>query len=212
MADHTWMTPEELAKCARAYDTEPEEFRSPIPTQNVSNGEYLPKPQTEKQKQVEARIKELADTASKKLGISRRKFLASSGGMSAALLAMNDVYGKFFKVDPVEMFEPEAAAKNGLPKDLFVGDDQLHFVRGNRSTTVGAPSLRAIAQGPTSAAFGFPTNPFNPDGFRDEANNSPYWPWNPALAAQYLADPAGYVNSVTSADAFHFLQFIKSVY
>jgi len=212
MTDKTWMTPEELAKCARAYDVEPEEFRSPIPTQNVSNGEYLPKPQTEKQKQVEARIKELADTASKKLGISRRKFLESSGGMAAGLLAMNSVYGKFFEVDPVELLEPEAAAGRGLPKDLFVVDDQLHFVRGNRTITVGAPSLRAIAQGPTSAAFGFPTNPFNPDGFKDEANSSPYWPWNPALAAQYLADPAGYVDSLTSADAFHFLQFIKSIY
>src|ERR1700693_532822 len=110
------------------------------------------------------------------------------------------------------MFEPEAAAKNGLPKDLFVVDDQLHFVRGNRSITVGAPSLRAIAQGPTSAAFGFPTNPFNPDGFRDEADNDTYYPWHEALAAQYLANPTGYVNSINSADAFHFLQFIKSIF
>src|SRR5206468_3693004 len=136
---------------------------------NVSNGEYLPKPQTRQQKQVEERIKELADSTSKKLGISRRKFLASSGGMAAALLAMNEVYGKFFKVDPVELVEPAAAAENGLPDDLFVVDDQLHFVRGNTTITLGAPSLRAIAQGPTSSAFGFPTNPFNPDGFRDEA-------------------------------------------
>ena len=88
-----WLSDEELAKCARADDVEPEDFRSPIPTRNVSNGEYLPKPQTKQQKQVEERIKELADTSSKKLGISRRKFLASSGGMAAALLAMNEVYG-----------------------------------------------------------------------------------------------------------------------
>jgi hypothetical protein len=212
MADETWMSSEELAKCARAYDAESEEFRSPIPTQNVSNGEYLPKPQTEKQKQVEAKIKELADTASKKLGISRRKFLESSGGMAAGLLSMNSVYGKFFDVDQVEMFEPAAAKGKGLPKDLFVVDDQLHFVRGNTSITVGAPSLRALAQGPTAAAIGFPTNPFNPDGFNDEVHNSPYWPWNPALAAQYLADPTGYVNSINNADAFHFLQFVKSIY
>src|SRR5260370_380843 len=114
MTDKTWMTPEQLAKRARAFDVQPEEFRSPIPTQNVSNGD--------------------------------------------------------------------------------------------------APALGAIAQGPTAAAFGFPTNRFTPDGFKDEANSSPYWPWNPALAAQYLADPAGYVDSLTSADAFHFLQFIKSIY
>ena len=51
MSDKTWMSPEELAKCSRAYDVDSEDFCSPIPTQNVSNGEYLPKPQSEKQKQ-----------------------------------------------------------------------------------------------------------------------------------------------------------------
>src|SRR5204862_6419983 len=95
MSDKTWMSPEELAKCSRAYDVESEEFCSPIPTQNVSNGEYLPKPQSEKQKQVEARIKEIADDAAKKLGVSRRDFLAGSGGMAASLIPMHDVYGKY---------------------------------------------------------------------------------------------------------------------
>jgi len=236
VSDSTWMSPEELAKCSRAYDVESEEFCSPIPTQNVSNGEYLPKPQTEKQQQVEARIKELADGAAKKLGVSRREFLASSGGMAASLIAMNDVYGKFFAVDKAELFEPAAAAANGLPSDVFVVDDQLHFVRGNTRTTLGAPSLRAIAQGGQtkhegnfySDAFGFPTNPFNPDGFLDEANKEPYYPWNKALAAEYLANPNKYVNEVNAftapysgvqnldakgaGDAFHFLRFIKSIF
>ena len=231
MSDSTWMSPEELSKCSRAYDVESEDFCSPIPTQNVSNGEYLPKPQTEKQQQVEARIKELADGAAKKLGVSRREFLASSGGMAASLIAMNDVYGKFFDVDKAELFEPDAAAGRGLPADVFVVDDQLHFVRGNTQITLGAPSLRAIAQGGgvwASGAFGFPTNPFNPDGFRDEAHNDPYFPWNKALVAEYLANPARYVNEVNAftapfsgvqnlsapgaGDAFHFLRYIKSIY
>src|SRR5438105_11802510 len=147
MSDKTWMSSEELSKCSRAFDVESEDFCSPIPTQNVTNGEYLPKPQSEKQKEVEGRIKELADSTSKKLGVSRREFLASSGGMAASLIAMNDVYGKFFNVDKAELFEPAAAAANGLPSDIFVVDDQLHFVRGNTRITLGAPSLRAIAQG-----------------------------------------------------------------
>ena len=197
MSDKTWMSPEELAKCTRAYDVEFEDFCAPIPTQNVSNGEYLPKPQSEKQKEVEARIKQLADDAAKKLGVSRREFLHGSGGMAASLIAMNDVYGKFFDVDKAELFEPAAAAEKGLPSNVFVVDDQLHFVRGNTRITLGAPSLRAIAQGGQtgegnfySDAFGFPTNPFNPDGFRDEAQNEPYYPWNKALAAEYLANAA----------------------
>src|SRR2546422_10204970 len=104
------MNAEELAKCSRAYDVESEEFCSPIPTQNVSNGEYLPKPQTEKQQEVEARIKELADATSKKLGVSRREFLASSGGMAASFMAMHEVYGKFFDVDKAEHFDPADSA------------------------------------------------------------------------------------------------------
>src|SRR3954462_10581943 len=120
------MSAEELAKCSRAYDVESEEFCSPIPTQNVSNGEYLPKPQSEKQKEGEARIKALADEASKRLGVSRRDFLASSGGMAASLIAMNDVYGKFFAVDKAELFEPAAHVDRGLPSDTLVVDDQLH--------------------------------------------------------------------------------------
>jgi hypothetical protein len=36
-------------------------FPSPIPTQVVSSDEFWPMPQTEKQKAVEARIKEMAD-------------------------------------------------------------------------------------------------------------------------------------------------------
>src|SRR5438876_10378280 len=46
-------------------------FRSPIPTQVVSNGEFNPPAQTAQQKQVEARIKEVADTYGAKLGMDR---------------------------------------------------------------------------------------------------------------------------------------------
>ncbi len=152
-----WLSDEQLAKCAPA---ETEEFRSPVPTRMVSNGEYMPISQTEKQERVEARVKELTNSAAKKLGISRRKFLVTSGGMAACFVAMNEVYGKFFDVDPVEMFEPAASATHGPPENLFVFDDQTHMVRS--SMTQGR-SLRAIAQGPGPASFnaGFLTNPFN---------------------------------------------------
>src|ERR1700758_1879903 len=90
-ADHGLLDDEQIAKCARA--DEGESLRSPVPTCMVSNGEYMPFPQTRQQKQVEARIAELADSASTKLGVDRRRFLASSGGMAAALIAMNEVFG-----------------------------------------------------------------------------------------------------------------------
>ena len=50
-------------------------YRSPIPTQMVSNGEYMPLAQTRQQREVEESIKELADKYGKKLGLSRREFV-----------------------------------------------------------------------------------------------------------------------------------------
>jgi hypothetical protein len=193
--DHGLLSEEQIAQCARADVAEP--FRSPVPTRMISNGEYMPIPQTEKQKQVEARIKELANSASKKLGVSRRKFLASTGGMAAAFLAMNEVFGRFFNVSPVEMFEPEAYAATGAPKNLFVFDDQLHFVRGSVDSAA-VSALRAIAQGPTTP--GFTANPFNPDGLEDEQGD-PWGVWNPAL-----------IGMPFRRDIFHIVQFIKDVY
>jgi hypothetical protein len=149
----------------------------------VSNGEYMPHPQTDQQKHVEFRIKELADSAAKKLGISRRQFLAGTGGMAAAFLAMNEVFGKrFFNVSPVDMFESAAYAETGPPQDLFVFDDQTHIVR---TSTNSPQSLRALAQGPgrASTAAGFSVNPFNGRGGNpagvDELGNA-WTPWNPA--------------------------------
>jgi len=109
-------------------------FPSPVPTQMVSNGEFNPLPQTEAQRRVEGRLKDLADTAGCKLGLDRRGFLCTGCGMAAAFVAMNDVYGPLFQVSPAEAAEPEAAAARsaGLSRQ-FIFDDQLHFVRDDYS-------------------------------------------------------------------------------
>ncbi len=142
--DHGLLDDEQVTQCDRADVAEP---RSPVPTRMISNGEYMPAPQTDQQKQVESRLDELAGTASRRLGVSRRQFLSSSGGMAAALIAMNEVHGKFFNVSEAELYEGAAFAQSAPPRDLFVFDDQLHMVRGSRPSPAG---LRAIAQGPTS--------------------------------------------------------------
>src|SRR3989442_13597833 len=56
LPDHTLLSDEDLAKCARAYHPGGGDFPSPLPTHMVSNGQCLPIPQTNKQKQAEARI------------------------------------------------------------------------------------------------------------------------------------------------------------
>ena len=173
--DHGLLDAAQMAQCTRADQAE---FVSPIPTRMISNGEYMPALQTARQAQVEARIGELATAASKKLSLDRRHFLAGSGGMAAAFAAMNEVFGRFFEVDLVELLEPAAYADSTTPRDMFIFDDQLHMVRG--SNRGGGAGLRALAKGP-SAAPAFKSNPSNPKGLPDEGGE--IWRvWNPALA------------------------------
>src|ERR1700719_1057362 len=113
--------------------TEPAEraaFRSPVPTQIVSNGEVNPLPPTEPQRRVEERVKEIADAIAPRLGLDRRQFLRTGCGMAAAFLAINDVFGPLFVIDRAEAAEPAAAAErtNALAGQ-FIFDDQVHFVR-----------------------------------------------------------------------------------
>src|SRR6266850_5664160 len=192
--DHGLLDEQQVAQCERADVAEP--LRAPIPTRMISNGEYMPVPQTEGQRRVEARVEALADEASRRLGISHRKFLHGSGGMAATLLAMNEVFGRFFNVSPVEMFEPAAYAAAGPPRDLFVFDDQLHFVRGSKPSPA---ALRAIAQGPSSAPT-LKSNPFNSRAQLDERGET-WGVWNPALVGLPI-DPA----------YAHLSRFIKDVY
>jgi hypothetical protein len=149
---------DQISRCRRADSASGP--GGPIPTRVVSNGEYMPGPQTPNQKRVEARVGEIADAASRKLGISRRQFLAGTGGMAASLLAMNEVYGAFFKVRPEELFEPAAYFQNAAPRNMFVFDTQLHLVRGSAGNVGGA--LRAVAQGPSTP--GYDRNPMNAQG------------------------------------------------
>jgi len=77
----SWFSDEQLEKLTPA-DAVDDGLRSPVPTQMVSNGEYLPNPQTDKQKRVEARIQELAGQAAKKLGVTPsdiEKFVNETG-------------------------------------------------------------------------------------------------------------------------------------
>lgn len=106
-------------------------LRLPIPTQVVSNEEFIPIPQTRKQKQVESRLLELADANARQLGITRREFLASSAGTAAAFFAMNSVFGKFFDVEASELIEPDASREK-WPKGQFIFDVHTHHVAGGK--------------------------------------------------------------------------------
>src|ERR1051325_2502819 len=149
-----YLSDDELQQTAPA---EVASFRSPIPTQIVSNGEFNPLPQTRDQQRVEARVKELAQSLGPRHGMDRRRFLASSAGMAAAFLAMNEVFGPLFDVSPAEAQTPGVANQRaGALSKQFVIDVQTHFVRDD----------------------------FNQAGLLDLAKYAKSNSWNPALVGE----------------------------
>ena len=104
---------------------------SAMPTQVVSNEEFIPRPQTGQQKQVEYLIGVLAEEKSKKLGMDRRSFMGSSMGLATCFLANNMVFGnKAWAVDEIETLEPGAYEDKYPKSEYFIIDVQSHFTNG----------------------------------------------------------------------------------
>lgn len=109
-------------------------FPSAIPTRIVSNEEFVPFNQTPEQALVEQVTARLAEQSAARLGLSRRDFLKTTGGIAAALLAMNSVFGRFFHIGEVELFETAAfAEQQGTP--FFIFDVQTHYVGSHYDPT-----------------------------------------------------------------------------
>jgi hypothetical protein len=96
----------------------------------VSNEEFLPRWQTEQQKQVEYLIGAMAEEKSKKLGMDRRAFMASTMGLATCFAASNKVYGKAWDVDDQETMEPGAYHEKWPKSEYFILDVQSHFTHG----------------------------------------------------------------------------------
>lgn len=139
-----FLTDDELAALRPALGTM---FPSPIPTQVVASGEFAPIPQTERQKRVEARIKDLADTLGAKRNLPRRRFLQTASGFAAAFLDMNEVYGPVFGVNPAEAQDQGAAAARAASlRDQFVMDVHTHFLRPDTRIMTFVEQRRAVGR------------------------------------------------------------------
>src|SRR5947209_1435831 len=103
------------------------EAPSPIPTRIASNEEFLPPPQSPRQKQFEARLKDISARAARRQGLSRRDFLRTGSGMAAALTALNQVFGPCYEVEAAEVEDQKAFAEK-WPKGQFIFDVQTHHV------------------------------------------------------------------------------------
>jgi uncharacterized protein len=207
--NHPEMTPQERARCRPAGEIDP--LGLPIPTHLVSNDEYFPPfLQTPQQKQVEALVLDALESVPKRLNISRRQFLATSAGLAASFVAINEVFRKsaygetLFRVAQDSGFDHHAFVADGPPSDLFVFDDQCHLVRGGFSGGgYGGDLLLALAAG-DSARFPkspFLSNPWNPDNHPDE-HGDPWANWDPKLTGLNHMDDT----------LFWLPNFIESVY
>ena len=135
-----FLTDEQLADLSPA---ETASFASPVPTQIVSSDEYLPVPQTDKQRQVELRLKELSDRLARRQGLSRRRFFETAAGMAASFVALNEVFGHLFDASPAEAATPEMANEraNAL-SGQFIIDGHTHFLRDD-TRLLGFVKMRA---------------------------------------------------------------------
>ncbi len=109
-------------------------FHSPVPVRPISNGEIMVGTQTDNQRKVESRIRDLAGEFSRGQGVSRRNFLLTAAGMATAFLAMNEVYGDLFDVNRAEAATLDLAdARAKSLASQFVFDVHTHFLRPNPS-------------------------------------------------------------------------------
>jgi predicted TIM-barrel fold metal-dependent hydrolase len=119
------------------------EAPSPIPTRIASNEEFVPPPQSAAQKEVEARLADLGERAARSQGLSRRAFLRTGSGMAAALVALNEVFGRCYDVSAAEVAEP-GAFEEKWPKGQFVFDVQTHHVDVARKWYEGTEDGKAV--------------------------------------------------------------------
>ncbi|MEW6268182.1 MAG: amidohydrolase family protein, partial [Thermodesulfobacteriota bacterium] len=104
----------------------------PIPTQIVSNSEFYPIPQSERQRRIELLIRSMADERAAALGWSRRRFLQSACGTATALMALNIASGCSdatsdggFQVNDCATRDPDAA-RELFQAPYFIVDVQTH--------------------------------------------------------------------------------------
>lgn len=103
---------------------------SPMPTQVVSNEEFIPRPITKQQAQVEHLIGQMGEENAKKVGMNRRDFMRTSMGMATVAMAANAVYGPYWEVDAAEAVDPAATAEKYPKGEYFIIDAQAHFTNG----------------------------------------------------------------------------------
>ena len=139
-----FLTEDDRAKLTPAEDLP---HGTPVPTQMISSDEYYPLPQTEKQREFEARLLEMGDVLAKKQGISRRRFFQTAAGMAAAYVALNDTFEPIFDASHAEAQTPEMAnARANALKGQFIMDMHTHFLKDDTRLDRYVDMRRAVGK------------------------------------------------------------------
>ena len=105
----------------------------PVKLDPVSNGEFVPPPLDPRVRAAQRRAHARAEVAARRLGISRRDFLATSAGAATVFLALNEIGCSGGRYDvPPEAGQDPAAAKKALSGDELIFDVQTHHVAADR--------------------------------------------------------------------------------
>src|SRR5262249_6219201 len=130
-------------------------FPSPVPTQIVSSDEYMPVPQSAKQREVEARLKELSGRLAPRQGLSRPRFFQTASCMAASSGAMNQGLRP-----PVEASMAEAAARDMAAERAvalstqFSIDRHAHFLRDDTRLMGFIKAREAVGKAGWNKAIG----------------------------------------------------------
>jgi hypothetical protein len=148
-------------------DREPD-GRPPLPflPGEVSNGEFVPRPPTARDRAVVEATLALADAAARRAGMDRRRFLQTAGGMAATLTVLNlaacsddsstagpsTTGGRSPSTRPGGTYQtPEpgdvAACEEALGGDEFIFDVHTHHVMPDRPWRENSPRIVDMVRG-----------------------------------------------------------------
>ncbi len=122
-------------------------FPSPVPTLIVASDEFLPVPQTPRQREVQARLTRMSDRLARRQGLSRRRFFQTASGMAASFVALNQVFGPLFDATEAEAATPElAAARADALSGQMILDGHTHFLRDDTRLMGFVKAREAVGQ------------------------------------------------------------------
>jgi hypothetical protein len=148
----------------------------PIKLGPCSNGEYVPRPLGDVEREAVRRTRDAAEVYARRLGVNRRAFLRSVGGAALMLATISACHGQSrqaqgkapggrYRVPKEAPTEPEAA-QGALGGDEFILDVQTHFLEYDASHQAGGSFAKAFPQAACSA--GDPLGCFSIEQYLEE--------------------------------------------